>query len=91
LKISPDADWDLAYRSALWQRIAGPLKADLLRDNPTKWTSFELHKILGRPARDVAVELNITPELVYQHASRVMKEARALCLAISEEELADER
>ena len=44
-----------------------------------------------RPAKDVAEELNISVDLVYQHASRVMKDARALYLAISDEELADAR
>ena len=91
LKTTPDEDWDLAYRSALWQRIVGPLKSDLMRENPMKWSSFELHKLEGKPAREVAAELNITTELVYQNVSRVMKQARTLCLAISDEELADER
>ena len=91
VRTTPDSDWDLAYRSALWLRISGPLKENLLRENPLKWSSFELHKILGRSAKDVASELGITVELVYQNASRVMKEARSLCLAISDEELADER
>jgi RNA polymerase sigma-70 factor (ECF subfamily) len=91
LKTSPDEGWDLAYRSALWQRIVGPLKSDLIRENPIKWSSFELHRLAGKPAKDVAAELNITIELVYQNVSRVMKQARSLCLAISDEELVDER
>ncbi len=91
VQATPDADWDLAYRSALWLRISVPLKENLLRENPLKWSSFERHKILGRSAKDVAHELGITVALVYQNASRVMQEARTRCLAISEEELTDER
>jgi RNA polymerase sigma-70 factor (ECF subfamily) len=89
-RTKPDAEWDLAYRSALWQRIADPLKAELLQDNPLKWESFERHKLLGRPAKDVAAELGITPDLVYQNVTRIMKRARELCRAISDEELVDE-
>lgn len=91
LKIKPDSDWDLAYRSAIWRRISGPLQSEIMRNNPLKWSSFELHKLHNRPAKDVAAELGISPALVYQNVSRVMGEARALCLAVSEEELADER
>ncbi len=91
LSVKPDPDWDLAYRSALWQRIAGPLKVEVLRDNPLKWASFELHKIDGRPAKEVASELGITLALVYQNVSRVMIQARERCLLVCEEELVDER
>lgn len=86
----PDDEWDLSYRTALWQRIASALKAKVISENPTKWEAFEHHKIYGRPAKDVASQLSITPELVYQNSSRVMKEARAMCLAISDEEFADD-
>jgi RNA polymerase sigma-70 factor, ECF subfamily len=91
LQVSPDTDWDLAYRSAIWHRIAGALKVEIMRNNPLKWSSFELHKLHDRPAKEVAAELGISSALVYQNASRVMTEARALCLAVSEEELVDER
>ncbi len=90
VRVKPDTDWDLAYRAAIWRRIADPLKAEIMRDSPLKWMSFELHKIQLRPAKDVAAELGIRVDLVFQNASRVMKEARARCLAICDEELADE-
>jgi DNA-directed RNA polymerase specialized sigma24 family protein len=62
-----------------------------MRDNPVKWSCFELHKVLGRPAKEVAEELGITPDLVYQNVSRILKQIRQRCLAVSEEELVDER
>lgn len=91
VQIKPDDDWDLAYRAAIWRRIAEPLQAEIMRDNPVKWQSFELHKIQARPAKEVAAQLGIRIDLVYQNVSRVMSEARVRCLAICEEELADEQ
>ncbi len=87
-RIKPDNEWDVAYRAAIWQRIAGPLKAELLASSPAKWLSFEEHKLYGRPAKEVAAELKIDVALVYQNTTRVMQEARRRCKAISEEELA---
>lgn len=87
-RIQPDEQWDVAYRAAIWQRIADPLKAELLKSSPAKWLSFEEHKLRGRPAKEVAAELNIDVALVYQNTTRVMQEARRRCKAISEEELA---
>lgn len=87
-RLQPDDDWDLAYRAAIWTRIAGPLKAELERDSPAKWQSFEQHKLAGRPAKDVANELGIAVALVYQNTTRVMQEARKRCQAVCEEELA---
>ena len=87
-RIEPDHEWDVAYRAAIWQRIAGPLKAELLKSSPSKWLSFEEHKLRGRPAKEVAAELKIDVTSVYQNTTRVMQEARRRCKAISEEELA---
>ena len=89
LEVKPDAEWDLAYRAAIWNRIAGPLAEELLRENPTKWKSFEQLKLKGRSANEVAKELGIQVDLVYQNTSRVMKEARGRCLAICDEVLTD--
>lgn len=91
VRAAPDEEWDVAYRAAIWKRIAEPLKDEIMRDNPTKWRSFELHKLEGRPAKEIAAELGIKPDLVYQNVSRVMSEARVRCLATYEEGLADER
>lgn len=87
----PDEDWNHAYRTALWQRVAEPLKTETMRENPIKWSCFEQHKVRGIAAKDVAEELGITLDLVYQNVSRIVKQIRQRCLAVSEEELVDER
>lgn len=86
-RIRPDDEWDVAYRAAIWQRIAGPLKAELLQNSPAKWLSFEEHKLRGRPAKEVAEELKIDVTSVYQNTTRVMQEVRRRCQATCEEEL----
>ena len=91
MSAKPDEDWNLAYRTAIWQRVAEPMKVETMRENPMKWNCFEKHKVLGQSAKDVAEELGITPDLVYQNVSRIMKQIRQRCLAVSEEELVDER
>ena len=87
----PDAEWEQAYQQAILQRVFDQIREELLRDNPNKWRCFEEQGLKGRKAAEVAAELHVSPDLVYQNTKRVMELARGRCRALYEEDLADDR
>ena len=46
---------------------------------PTTWRCFREHILNGRPAADVASELNVSSGVVFAQASRVLKKLRRRC------------
>jgi RNA polymerase sigma-70 factor (ECF subfamily) len=87
----PDSQWNEHYRRAIFDRVAQQVREEILPTNPKKWTSFEEHCLKDRPAKEVADELGISTTLVYQNTSRVLQTIRQQCLAVYDEDLADER
>jgi RNA polymerase sigma-70 factor (ECF subfamily) len=82
--------WDPLYLRAILDRAAAEIRDEILPKNPNQWHSFEEQCLKNRPAKDVAAELGISPELVYQNSSRVMKRVQALCLARYHEDFGHE-
>ena len=52
---------------------------------PLTWSCFSQHLLQGRAARDVASELQISPNAVYVNASRVLERVRNRCAEFHEE------
>lgn len=46
---------------------------------PRTWICFREHILKGRPAADVATELNVSKSVVFAQASRVLKKLRRRC------------
>lgn len=87
----PDGQWNEQYRQAIFERVARQVREEIVATNPKKWTSFEEHCLKDRQAKEVADELGISATLVYQNTSRVLQAIRQQCLAVYDEDLADER
>jgi RNA polymerase sigma factor (sigma-70 family) len=87
----PDDDgWIAEYRRGILAAVLPEVRAKVEPVNSNKWASFERHVLGHRPAAEVAAELGIKPNLVYQNASRVLADVRRLCLETFEEGLEDE-
>jgi RNA polymerase sigma-70 factor (ECF subfamily) len=82
-----DAQWSLAYRQAILNRVLDEVRLQIVGDNPNKWASFEGHALQGRAAAEVAAELGINANLVYQNTARVLQAVRRRCLEEYEEDL----
>jgi RNA polymerase sigma-70 factor (ECF subfamily) len=87
----PDGQWNEQYRRAIFERVARQVGEEIKSTNATKWSCFEEHCLKDRPAKDVADELGISIALVYKNTSRVLQTIRERCLAVYDEDLADER
>ena len=86
---TPDEAWEKLYQEAVYKAAVEEVRQQTLPKNPAKWRSFEEHKLRGRSAPDVAKELKIETNAVYQNALRVFREIEQLCLVKYEESLAD--
>jgi RNA polymerase sigma-70 factor (ECF subfamily) len=87
----PDDEWDDDYYAAILKDVLAEVRDEVSPSNPNKWRSYEEHIVRGRPAGEVAAELGISKDLVYQNASRVMTRVRKRCLEVHEEDLARRR
>ncbi len=85
----PDEEWNDEYHRAIKDRVLGEVRQKLCATNETKWRCFEGQIMNGRPAAQVAAELGIKKDLVYQNSKRVLDLVRALCLERFDEEFAD--
>jgi RNA polymerase sigma-70 factor (ECF subfamily) len=85
----PDVAWDEEYRQAILRSVLDELRAEIEPQNPNKWASFEQHGLRGRPAADVAAELGINANLVYQNTARVLRAVSQACQEKYEEGLED--
>lgn len=83
-----DAEWDRAYRGAILRKVLEAARDQIEPTNPNKWASFERHALQGRPAADVARELGINANLVYQNSARVLQTVRKMCLEEYDEAIA---
>jgi RNA polymerase sigma-70 factor (ECF subfamily) len=88
LKASPSdslqmaEDWVKIHRQKILEHA---LKAVRAKTGSKLWTCFEQRLLRGRPARDIAAELNIEPNVVYVYSSRILKEIRELCAEFDED------
>ena len=76
----PDVDWANGYRQAVLDAVLPQIQAEISATNPNKWESFSRHGLQCRPAAEVAAELGINANLVYQNTARVLDMVRRRCL-----------
>jgi RNA polymerase sigma-70 factor (ECF subfamily) len=86
----PKNGWDQDYMAALLNRAAAELKEQILPKNPKQWHSFEQQCLKGRPAKEVAAELGISVDSVYQNSSRLFKKVQEHCLTRYQEDFSDD-
>jgi RNA polymerase sigma-70 factor (ECF subfamily) len=70
---------DQEIQRVIFARVTAQVRAEVEPKNPNKWRSFELHGMNGRPAKEVADELGIKTDLVYQNSKRVLETIVARC------------
>jgi RNA polymerase sigma factor (sigma-70 family) len=70
----PDADWFARHGRAAMDEVLAVVRARVAARNPAQWQSFERCKLRDRPAKEVATELGIDVNLVYQNVNRVLAE-----------------
>jgi RNA polymerase sigma-70 factor (ECF subfamily) len=81
-----EEQWNQEYR----QRIMEHVLQEVREESQSKtWTCFQEHLLNGRPADDVARELQLSRNAVYTNASRILKVVRERC-AEFEENLEDQ-
>lgn len=85
----PDLDWANGYRQAVLDAVLPQIQAEVSATNPNKWESFARHGLQNRPAAEVAAELGINANLVYQNTARVLELVRRRCLECYDEELSE--
>ncbi len=79
-------EWDRDSKQAVLKSVLEEIRGELLSSNPAKWESFARCTLQGESPQEVAAELGISVDAVYQHKSRVLKEIRARALAQFEED-----
>jgi RNA polymerase sigma-70 factor (ECF subfamily) len=73
---APDAlepFWETEYRQLLMQRALALIQADF---QPTTWKAFWEQIVVGRPAKEVAAELGLTPGAAFAARFRVLDRLR---------------
>jgi RNA polymerase sigma-70 factor (ECF subfamily) len=86
---SDEDEWNDAYKRAILKSVLDEVRGELLMSNPEKWESFARCALGGESAREVAADLGISVDAVYQHVSRVRKDVTDRVLAQYEEDLAE--
>jgi RNA polymerase sigma-70 factor (ECF subfamily) len=69
-------EWSRSYRTHLLQAILERVRG---QTQPRSWACFEQHLLHGRPAGEVARELDLTAGAVYVNSSRVLAQVRQQC------------
>jgi RNA polymerase sigma-70 factor (ECF subfamily) len=69
----PDSFWEAEYRQLLADRAMQLMQADF---QPATWRAFWEQVVVGRPAKEVAAELGLTPGAVYAAKFRVLDRLR---------------
>jgi len=83
---SLEDEWDREYRRHPLDHAMPEVRS---RVESKTWTCFEEHTLRRRPAEDVAAELGMTVNAVYQNAFRTIKRIRARCQDYEEDEACD--
>jgi RNA polymerase sigma factor (sigma-70 family) len=86
-RTEPPDDWIREVQQAIYDSVVNEVRPAMMLNNPNKWRSYEEQLVKGRPAKEVAAELRISKDLVYQNASRVLKLLQDRCHEELEAEL----
>jgi len=76
------AEWSRIHKQRVMEFVLQRVRET---SQPKTWTCFEEHIQRGRPAAEVAGELDLKVNAVYVNASRVLKRVRALCRELDED------
>jgi RNA polymerase sigma factor (sigma-70 family) len=80
---SLEEEWDREYRRHMLDHAMQEVRS---RVESKTWTCFEEHTLRRRRAEDIAAELGMTVNAVYQNAFRTIKRIRERCQDYEEEE-----
>lgn len=69
----PESFWEAGYRRQIVNRAVAVMQADF---RPATWAAFWEQVVAGRPAREVASELGISPGAAYAAKLRVLNRLR---------------
>ena len=69
----PEAFWEAEYRLHLVNRAMALMQADF---QPATWQAFWEQVVVGRPAKEVAAELGVSPGAAYAAKFRVLDRLR---------------
>ena len=83
---SLEEEWDREYRRHVLDHAMLEVRS---RVESKTWTCFEEHTLKQRPAEDIASELGMTVNAVYQNAFRTIKRIRARCQDYEEDDACD--
>ncbi|MCI0360919.1 MAG: sigma-70 family RNA polymerase sigma factor [Planctomycetaceae bacterium] len=67
------AEWDLDYQRQLFHAAAERVRGDF---GPSAWRAFWQAAVEGRPAKEIAADLGMSPAAVYLAKARVMNRIR---------------
>lgn len=74
-------DWDQMYRRRILEVALERVRAQSL---PETWSCFEGRILEGRPAAEIAADLQVSVNAVYVNASRVLARVREECAELEE-------
>jgi RNA polymerase sigma factor (sigma-70 family) len=74
-------EWDQLYRRRMLEVAIDRVRAVT---QPEAWTCFEQKILAGRPASEIAAMLNVSTNVVYVNASRVLAKLREELVAFEE-------
>jgi RNA polymerase sigma-70 factor (ECF subfamily) len=80
-----EQEWDEQYRRHVLQHAMQKVRE---RAEAKTWACFDEHTLKGRPAAEVAEQLGMKVNAVYQNAARTLQRIREQCL-LYEEQLSD--
>jgi len=81
-----EEEWDREYRRHLLEHAMHEVRS---RVESKTWACFEEHTLRHRTAEDIAVELGMSVNAVYQNAFRTIKRIRERCRDYEEEQACD--
>ncbi len=78
---SPSNEWDLLYRRHILEIAVERVRVSTVT---ATWACFEGRILAGRPAAEIAAELDVSTNVVYVNASRVLARVREELAAFGE-------
>jgi RNA polymerase sigma factor (sigma-70 family) len=78
----PDKDWVKSHRQRVLEFVLPKVQA---KTQPKSWLCFEQYILRRRTCKEIAPEVELTPNAVCVNANRVMERVRDLCAEYMEE------
>ena len=74
--------WAKLHRTKILKHAMETVRA---RTSTRAWACFEQRLLRDRPGAEIARELDITPNVVFVNARRVLKQVRSICQEFDED------